>query len=595
MPSLRRPPHDRRAAPRKATAAPAAAPVDFRLFFDALPALACVLDPDLRIVAASDAYAEAAMRPKADIVGRHIFDAFPDDPSDPSADGVRNLHASLAFVIKHRKPHAMAVQKYGVEDADGNFETRYWNAVNSPVLDPSTGALVYIIHRPEDVTDLVHARDRGARLQEERGRRVGAEHAIRHMEGELQRQADQLEHQSREMEMMDAELAFARDSANEASHIQSSSIASIRRELGGPLTGIIGFSDLLSATPMSSDQVDIVRMISDSARILFALINDVLDVSQLEPGKIAIEKATFSVGSVVLACERLLRGQAHMKSLQLDVIIDGSVPALVRGDPNRLRQILTTLLYNAVKFTDTGGVTLSVNRAFERDRRDKDVIRIRFEVEDSGTGIAESHLAGLFEPLSLSCGPCLSIVRTLVELMNGQVGVESAVGRGSVFWVDIPFSVVEQGSEAAAEAPIQRQIKTALKEQPVVLVVDGCSMIRRLVYQQLSQLGCGNVLTACNGKEALSKLETSGPVDLVLMECQLPDLDGCAAAIALREFESARGIAPVPVVVMTDSVLRRDHDTCLEAGMNDVLTKPFTLAELGSMLQKWLRYDGSPR
>ncbi|CEP00812.1 Histidine kinase [Plasmodiophora brassicae] len=589
--------------PRVGSADQTAPPVDYRLIFETLPALCIVLNTELRIVAATDAYLEATMTRRDDIAGRGIFDVFPENPDDPTTSGsLHNLRSSLQYVVKHRAPHVLAAHQYDVRKPGGEFETRYWSPLSCPVLDPTTGDLVYIIHRVEDVTELLLARDRGTNLEKERQRRFGAEETVRRMEWEVLQRAEQVQQQARELSEMNAQLAVARDKAIQASNVKSAFVAMVSHELRTPLTGIIGFTDLLMATPLSDDQTDLVNLIGDSARVLLSLVNDILDISKLEAGNVVLEQVPFHVADVVRNSQRLFEGQAQMKSLQLSVTIDDDVPELVRGDPYRLRQILLNLISNAIKFTDTGGVTVNVGRNDEQGR-DETIVRVRFEIVDTGIGIIESHLARLCEPFSQfdssdtrrygGTGLGLNIVRTLVDLMGGQIGVQSVIGQGSVFWVVLPFGVVDSTSDATVTDDVLdprwcSELGSVINTEKVILVVDDNAVIRRLVSRQLSNLGYEHVLIACDGQEALLQFDASGPVDLILMDCQMPDLDGCGATRAMRNIESRSGNPPVPIIAMTASAMHRDREMCLQAGMNDMLTKPFTVADLAAMLQKWL-------
>ncbi|CEP00802.1 Histidine kinase [Plasmodiophora brassicae] len=573
--------------------------LDYRLLFEMIPARCVVLDPNLNILAMTDAYLDATMRRREDITGRHLFDVFPDNPSDQSADGVRSLRASLNSVLQRRETYAQAVQKYDIRNADGVFETRYWSNLMRPVLDPKTGDVISIIVRIEDVTELVVARDRDASSERE-------EERIRRMEWEVLQRAEQVQKQADELERMNGELTEARDKAVEASNSKSTFVATISHELRTPLTGIVGFTDLLSATPLSEDQAHLVDLIGDSARVLHALVNDLLDMSKLESGTVVLEHTPFQIGEVVRKCEHLLQGQARLKSLPLRVDIDDDVPVLVRGDPNRLRQILTNLLNNAIKFTDSNiGVSLTVSRRkAQAQDPDDHVVHIRFQVADAGIGIAQRDLPGLFEPFFQvdssdtrrygGTGLGLPIVKTLVDLMKGRIGVQSVIGQGSTFWVDLPFCIVQQDGQADGAGALEYAGPRSAdaitpNAEKSILVVDDNAIIRRLVSRQLSRLGYRNVLLACNGKEALTTFETSRPVDIILMDCQMPELDGCGATMALREIESrSAGNPPIRIIAMTASAMHRDREMCLRAGMNDMLAKPFTVAELASMLQKWI-------
>ena len=355
---------------------------DFRVLFESAPGKYLVLTPDLTIVAVSDAYLRATMTKRAAIVGRPCFDVFPDNPEDPAATGVANVRASLLRVLQHRVPDTMAVQKYDIRRPDaegGGFEERYWSPVNSPVFD-ANGEVVNILHRVEDVTEfvrVVEARSRELLVTEElRGQAADLEaeiyrhsreleHATDHLrlanaaleranfdleaqKRELERQGEELKAQGRELERKNREV-------ERANRLKSEFLANMSHELRTPLNSVIGFSDLLlddADRGLDRTHRRHVEDIRRSGKHLLALINDILDLSQVEAGELHLAPEPVRASAALTDALNLVAPVAHRKKISLRVV--DTTDDAVSADPGRLRQILLNILANAVKFGPRG-------------------------------------------------------------------------------------------------------------------------------------------------------------------------------------------------------------------------------------------------
>jgi signal transduction histidine kinase len=401
---------------------------DFRSLFESAPGLYLVLTPDLTIVAVSDAYLAATMTEREAILGRHLFDVFPDNPDDQAASGVSNLRASLGRVLERREPDTMAVQKYDIrrpEAEGGGFEERYWSPVNSPVSGPS-GELVYIIHRVEDVTEFVRLSRAGTE-----DRKLAEElrtHAAR-MEAEVLRRAQQLQ--------------AANDQLREASRLKSAFLANMSHELRTPLNAIIGFAELMhdgKVGPVSSAHRECLDDILTSSRHLLNLINDVLDLSKVEAGKLEFHPEPVRLELLVDEVCDSVRVLASRKHIQVAIDIDGAIGP-VTLDAGRLKQVLYNFVSNALKFTPEGGrVTIRA--------RAEGVTHFRIEVEDTGIGIRPDDIPRLFtEFQQLDAGASkafpgtglgLALCKRIVDAQRGRLGVCSDPGRGSVFFAVLP-------------------------------------------------------------------------------------------------------------------------------------------------------------
>lgn len=344
------------------------------------------------------------------------------------------------------------------------------------------------------------------------------------------------------------------------------------------MNAVIGTASLLSGTRLDPEQREFVETIQRSGDLLVRLLGDILDLSRIEAGRMVVERVAFDPGALLREIVELVRPRAVEKGLALDLDLDPALPARLGGDPVRLRQVLLNLVGNAVKFTAAGRVVVSVRR--EQDSA-------RFTIADTGIGIAPDVLGGLFRPFTQAdasttrrfggSGLGLSISKGLVERMGGTIGADSTPGQGSTFWFTLPLL---EPATPAAPAPAATPVTVrALR----VLLAEDNPVNQRMAERMLQRLG-HTVQVAPDGAAAVAAV-LDGPFDLVLMDCQMPVLDGYEATRAIRDLTGERG--RVPVIALTANALSGDREKCLDAGMDDYLPKPFRIEELAAMLARW--------
>ncbi len=537
-------------------------PPDFRVLFESAPESYLVVDPQLVIVAVSEAYLRNTMTRRADIIGKGIFEVFPDNPEDPEASGEANLRSSLDRVCRDLVADTMAVQRYDIrrpESAGGGFEVRYWSPLNSPVLGP-LGRLAYIIHRVEDVTEYVRLRDHQTEQQR--------------LAEKLQLRTQQMDAEilTRSRELEDANRALR--AANEA---KSEFLSRVSHELRSPLNAVLGFGELLSLGEITAEQREWVSMMLKAARHLLLLLDDVLDISRIEARKLSLSMEAVPVGSLLADSVELVRPLSMSRGVRLDPAPGLESNLYVQADHQRLRQVLLNLLSNAIKYNHPAG-----NVAITADGRPGD--RLRISVIDTGRGIAEGDIDRLFTPFERldaakagfeGTGLGLALSRQLIEAMGGTTGVTSRHGEGSVFWIELPTTEPVAVSQLAIERDAIVGSRPYTTPKTVLYVEDMVENLL-LVEQILKQRPSTTVIPAMLAEVALDLARQHRP-DLILLDLHLPDMPGEKVLSRLRADPATSGI---PVVILSADATQHQISRLLANGAAAYLTKPISVRTL---------------
>ena len=435
----------------------------------------------------------------------------------------------------------------------------------------------------------------------------------------LKASEQRLKDDAQELEQKNEELEKALAAAREATRMKSRFLANMSHEIRTPMNGVLGMTDFLLGTGLTTEQQEYAEAIKRSADSLLALIEDILDLSRVEAGKLRLDRVDFPLQSTIAETASIFALQARAKGLEFVSNISSGLPENAVGDPGRLRQVLTNLLGNAIKFTERGQVTLKA----EVVSQVRDAIQLKFTVQDSGIGIPPGEQGRLFDAFTQvdesntrkygGTGLGLAISRQLVELLGGEIGVASQPGKGSKFWFTASFAKSKRPSTAAragnkADSPVrpapaprvpavrsqtgtaQRTAGPALvsKGPPAtsmrILLAEDNEINQRIALRLLQKLGL-SADAVVNGREAVEALEKR-KYDLVLMDCQMPDMDGFEATAMIRKREG--NTRHQTICALTANAMDGDRERCLAAGMDDYISKPLGLEKLRQALDRWI-------
>jgi PAS domain S-box-containing protein len=395
-----------------------------------------------------------------------------------------------------------------------------------------------------------------------------------------------------ERNAMAAEAAEAHDRAVEASNMKSAFLANVSHEIRTPMNAVIGMTELLLDMGLTGEQRECAEQVARSGDQMLALINDVLDLSKIETGHIELDIRNFELVETIEQACAAAGVLADSRQLLLELEIAEDVPQRARGDERRLQQVLANLLSNAVKFTPSGTVAVRVGTT----RPAAETIALHVEVSDSGIGIDSAHLERMFEPFTQAdvsttrvyggTGLGLAIAREMIELMGGTIDARSAPGEGSTFWFDVELAApLAAGAVSKVSSDARPARALPWLTTPKVLVAEDSPVNQIVASRALERCGC-SVEVVGTGAEALQALAAQR-YDVVLMDCQMPDMDGYEATRELRRRE--RGSARTPVIAMTAHAMIGDRERCLDAGMDDYITKPVRHTDLDSALRRWIQ------
>jgi signal transduction histidine kinase/DNA-binding response OmpR family regulator len=550
---------------------PPSSPPDFQALFQSAPGLYLVLTPGLNIVAVSDAYLRATMTRRESILGRGIFEVFPDNPDDPSATGVRNLRTSLQRVLQDKTSDTMAVQKYDIRKPEsGEFEERYWSPVNSPVFGPDNN-VAYIIHRVEDVTEFVRLKQQG--LEQKKLAEDLRTHAGQ-MEAEVYQRAAEVQEANRRLQAANLELLHAKEEAERGSKFKDQFLSTMSHELRTPLNAVLGFSDLLADErygPLNERQHRYVNHIHTGGKHLLNLISDILDLSKIEAGRMELALESLSIETTLGEVLSVMQPLADRKSHALTKHNEPGL--LVRADATRFKQVLMNLLGNAIKFTPNGGqIQVAARLAGPH---------VRVEVRDNGPGIPPEEQKRIFEAFyrlretgrkTEGTGLGLAITHRLVELHGGELCLESQLGHGSCFYFSLPVAARESLLRASASSVSSARLPRR------VLVIEDDRAASQLIESQLHSAGYEVVV--CGEPQAALEVAAQFQPSAITLDIVMKPKNGWEV---LAQLKRDTRTAHIPIIVV--SIVDQPGMGAL-LGADEYLVKPVDKVTLLNALER---------
>ena len=525
---------------------------DFRALFESAPGLYLVMTPSFEIVATSDAYLRATMTTRGAILGRRLFDVFPDNPDDPSATGVRNLTTSLNRVLRDKRPDAMAIQKYDIRRPDsegGSFEERYWSPVNSPVLGPD-GEVMYLMHRVEDVTDFIRLKQQGRQQ-------------------EVFNEALRIRNERMESEVY--LRARERDEAQAKNRAKDDFLAMLGHELRNPLAAIASATEILKRLGTTTGAAGQSRaVIERQVRHLKRLVDDLLDAARVQAGKVTLDRRPLDLAEAVHRAVSVV--QSTDPAIQHVVQVDAQ-PVGVSFDPARLEQVVVNRLTNALKFTPAGGAI----RVGVRAGADTAIL----VVEDEGIGIPEDVLPRIFDLFFQGertaarseggLGIGLTLVKTLTELHGGTIEARTGgPGLGSAFVIRLPRVALPRTA-----AP--RRLPQSTEHRRILIIEDNDDA--RDMLKTWMTLEGHEVLEAANGIEGVKMLIDERP-EVAFIDIGLPGMDGYEVARMARQ----QADLATRLVALTGYGQAADRQRSFQAGFDDFVVKPVDPTRLTQIL-----------
>lgn len=555
---------------------PHGASLDYQRIFDSTPAPYLVLDTELVVVAVNDAYLQATLNTRESLLGKPLFDAFPDNPGDPAADGVRNLRQSLDTVLVTGEADTMALQRYDIpadpNAPDGAFVERYWSPVNTPVFS-ADGTLTHIIHRVEDVTEFVNARQLG---REQRRAAEAAHLRADRMEIDLYTRAREVQDANHQLREVNDRLSLVSAVLREQQQAKDRFIATLSHELRNPLAAVQVATELLAGDVGETHPA--VGVLQRQVGALIRMTDDLLDAARALTGRLSLDREVLDFRQVVEDAlrdgEPELRGSG--RTLKADLPKE-MVP--VDGDRIRLAQVLGNLLTNARKYTEPGA-TVEVELSIV----DREVL---LSVRDNGIGFDPEIASSLFDVFSRAesrtgadaggLGIGLAIVHSVVESHGGTVSAHSdGPGSGAEFRIRLPL--------AAGRVPVgESKAPAGIERAPlrILIIEDNVDLAKS--YRRLLEQRGDKVCVANTGTDGIARASMQ-EFDLVLCDIGLPDMDGKQVAQRLRRLQAGPSLR---LVAVSGFGQEQDGAASLAAGFDAHVAKPMRLSDLDALLASW--------